>query len=320
MWYHVFIIVAASVATFHISNWLGDSLDRLSRAGRINPLVRGLVLDAIASSFPEFATVIVGLMHGTFEVGLGTIAGSAMFNIAVIPAICGIAVGDLRADRAVILRDGVIYLAIVVAFVLVTTFGVTESPEQSHISVLSGWVGIIAYIFYVGMMFLLVGRDNNVENSIKLRKPEWVWHFTRVGLTMVGIGVASHFMVGSGLELARHFGISEVALGVTILAAATSLPDTFLSLRAARRGDAEGAIANAFGSNAFDILICLGVPIVYLGGITVEWSQSRPIVLSLLAATVAVVWLMRDGKLSRCESYSLLTAFVVWWGAVMVLL
>ena len=132
---------------------------------------------------------------------------------------------------------------------------------------------------------------------------------------IVGIGVATHFLVHSSLAVFARIGLSEAIAGVTILAAATSLPDTLLSVFAVRRGDPAGAVANAFGSNSFDILICLGLPIAVTGGVMVNWAVSWPILIFLLASTLgAVLFMLTDWKLSRKEAAIMAATYVLFNG------
>ena len=139
----------------------------------------------------------------------------------------------------------------------------------------------------------------------------------RIVLGMIGVGVACHFLVDYGLELVHVLGFSAAVAGVTVLAAATSLPDTLLSVFAARRGDADGAIANAFASNTFDILICLGLPIVVMGGLAMNWDEGWPILMCLLLSTLtSILFMITDWKISRTESIIKLGLYVAFCVAI----
>jgi len=312
MWLQYLFLVVALVSTYKASKYLGDCTDELARITAVNTLIRGLIIDAAASSFPEFATVIQGLIKGSFEIGLGTIAGSAIFNIMVIPAICAIAVKGLKVEKKIIFRDGLFYFLVVIIFIIITSFGIIpDNPNYRFISALSGGIGVIVYIIYIIIMLLIFGGDKK-NSAKKLRIRDWAIYGFKIVLSLFFIWLSTALVVSSSLKIAANWGVSEALFGLLFLATSTSLPDLFISLNAAKRGDLNGAVANAFGSNVFDILICLGLPILWRGGVEIKWSQSRPILISLIIINVVIGYLMRDGKLSVKEGWTLVVLFLGW--------
>jgi cation:H+ antiporter len=139
----------------------------------------------------------------------------------------------------------------------------------------------------------------------------------RILVGMAGVGIACHFLVEHGLRLFTALGLSAAVAGVTVLAAATSLPDTLLSVFAAKRGDGDGAIANAFASNSFDILICLGLPILVVGDLEMNWDEGWPILACLLGSSLtAVLFMITDWKITRTESVLKLAIYLGFCSAV----
>ena len=331
------IIIATAVGIWFFSEMLSKGTDAIGTRFRINPGVRGATLDAVASSFPELCTVVIALFAGAFDAGIGTIAGSALYNILVIPAVSVFVGGPLAIQKQVVRRDGFLYVAVVVALILTIWFGpqAVEGDKVSHF--LSPWAGACAIVVYLGYVTVLVlqarkgGKtpekpseqetqstpdDAQQEPSEEPAKPLPIWKialFVIIGIS--GIGVATHFLVHASLALFKVIGLSEAIAGVTVLAAATSLPDTLLSVFAVRRGDADGAVANAFGSNSFDILVCLGLPILVTGGVYVDWGASWPLLSFLLASTlVSVFFLLTDWRLTRREAIVMAATYLLFMG------
>jgi cation:H+ antiporter len=316
---HVGTIVLAALGIFVFSHLLSTGTNAIGQRYRINPGVRGATLDAVASSFPELCAVLVALYAGAFEAGVGTIAGSALYNILVIPAVSVVVGGPLQVQKAVVRRDGFLYVAVVVGLILAAWFGPeTRSPaEVTHrLSWGVGLAGLLIYVAYVVVLALQArtstplrpAEGNGKDASFRLGNVVLL-----VAIGIAGIGLATHFLVHASLELFRAFGLSEAIAGVTLLAAATSLPDTLLSVFAARRGHADGAVANAFGSNSFDILICLGLPILVVGGVEVNWAESWRILVFLLASTLAsVLFLITDWRLTRREAAAMGGAYALF--------
>ena len=315
---HALIIMLTVGGIFLFSHQLSRGTSALGERFRIDPSVRGATLDAVGSSFPELCTVVVALYLGSFDAGLGTIAGSALYNVLVIPAASVLVAGPLRIQKNVVRRDGLLYVFVVTGLLLATWFGREKHGEHvtHELGTWVGVVGIAVYLAYVAVLVLQARRGSGVgttgrsgptrpeERTATNQKPFSALKTTgALVFGIAGIGVSTHFLVHSALAVFHKLGFSDAVAGVTLLAAATSLPDTLLSVFAARRGDADGAIANAIGSNSFDILICLGVPIVVVGGVLVEWDQSWPILAYLLASTIlSVVFLVTNWRLTRREA------------------
>lgn len=328
------IVLVATVGIFIFSAMLSRGTNAIGVHFGINPGVRGATLDAVASSFPELSAVVAALLMGAFDAGVGAVAGSALYNILVIPAISVLIGGPLEIHKQVIRRDGFLYVVVVLGFLIAIWLG----PEGSGGAVVhrfDWWEGLICVLVYIGYVVVLVWQarkrpketgeqapSSPTDEKTEASSPEqaaslpefkaWKVIIQMVG-GIAGIGLATHFLVHSSLQIFAEIGLSQAVAGVTLLAAATSLPDTLLSVYAVRRGDADGAMANAFGSNTFDILICLGLPVLVVGGVAVSWAESWPILIFLLGSTIASVYFLITGwSLSRREAVVMGVLYVVF--------
>ena len=320
------VIILCTVAIWWCSEQLAHGTSVIGRVYRIPAGVRGATLDAVASSFPELCSVVFALIAGHFGAGVGVIAGSALFNILVIPALVSLAVGGVTVRSGVIKRDGLLYVAVVIAFIVIFYLGAPGEAEGFRR--LSPWTGAGAIVLYAGYVLALILQARSkpedgpgtepVEGGAEPQDGDSVpASVGRILIGMAGVGVACHFLVNYGLQLTELLGFSPAVAGVTVLAAATSLPDTLLSVFAARRGDADGAIANAFASNTFDILICLGLPVLISGGLELNWNQGWPVLACLLISTLTAVMLMiTDWKITRGESLFKLGLYFAFCAAI----
>lgn len=313
---NITIALAATLAIWLFSTLLSGGTEALGKRFHIKPSVRGATLDAVASSFPEFCAVVFAVLAGSFEAGVGTIAGSALFNILIIPAAAALITGELRIRSEVVRRDGSLYLAVVIGLIVAIWLGPRTEVDGTELHALPLWIGLLAIAIYAGYVVLLVlqaRHDRVPPPSERTQSFSPLGIAAKVTVGMAGVGVATHFLVHSVLALFRGWGFSEAIAGVTVLAAATSLPDTILSVYAARRGDADGAVSNAFGSNSFDILICLGLPIFVMGGVRVDWANSWPVLAFLLGSTlVSITFLFTELTLTRRESAVMIAIYVVF--------
>jgi len=294
------VIVLSSMIIWRAGDFFTPAAEFIGEHYRMPQSVKAAVIDAVASSFPEFAVAIIAVFYlGHAEVGIATVIGSALYNVLVIPAAVGlVAVSPVLVSREVIWRDNLYYV-----FVVFMLLGVLWLfPSEWGIG-----VAIFFFVLYLGYIYLLQQhtkrhRENTAngvtetnenpveeeEDEIEVNSPGAAWSW--VGGMMLVMGGASHFLVESSIQLGEIIGVHQVIMAFVVIAAGTSVPDMVISVISARRGNYDAAISNVFGSNIFDICICLSVPVLLALALT---GQNTPInlpqswlVLMLLGATV----------------------------------
>lgn len=311
MIFEIITILIATITTWYASKILAKGTEGLGNRYNISSSVKGATLDAVGSSFPEFCTVVFAIIAGSFEAGLGAIIGSALFNILIIPALCVIVSKDMKINKEVVYRDGFIYITTIVLLITSAFYGYVDHIDM-NLHFIPGWVGLVAMILYIGYIILLTIQSKNDEfQKVEVNTLGKVIFFFISG--MIGIAVSIHFLVNASLNLFDYLGLSRITAGVTILAAATSLPDTVLSVISAKRGESDAALSNALGSNTFDILICLGMPIFIMGGLYINWYESSNMLFYLLGSSViSIVLISTNWILSKFEANVMLTVYMVF--------
>lgn len=225
------------------------------RAG-LSPLSAGLTIVAFGTSSPElFASVKAALsQHG--DIAVGNVVGSNSFNIGIILGLAAL-VCPVPVHRQVIKIDAPIALlaAFLLAFLLLNdTLGRFEG--------LLLLVGIVAYTW---MNIVLARRQagEGAEDSPDSGVPSVSRHWGMdIALIVVGLGLlmfGSSLLVERSIVLAKALGVSEAVIGLTIVAAGTSMPELATSLVAAVRKQPDIAVGNVVGSNIFNILGILGL-------------------------------------------------------------
>ena len=302
------------------SGWLDTASERLAVYYELPPVVRGAVIAAVGSSFPELSTTVIStLVHGSFELGVAAIVGSAIFNILVIPAVsCLFGGGPLSASREVVYKEALFYMLAVAALMLAFTFAVVYLPDPSGrlVGTMSRWIAagpVALYLLYLFTQF----QDAQEYHAEPPEEPVQAWReWGRLVASLALILVGVELLVKAALGLGQALGTSEFLWGVTVVAAGTSLPDAFVSARAAKAGDGETSLANVLGSNTFDLLIALPVGILIAGSATISLGTATPMMAALTFATLILFVMLRtDMSLSRAEAVGLLAlyaAFVVW--------
>lgn len=232
---------------------------RLAAAIGISPLVIGLTVVAFGTSSPELAVSMVSAWTGQADIAVGNVVGSNIFNILVIIGLSALIVPLIVAQQLVRL----------------------DVPLMIGISFLTlalGWNGSIgraegAMLFGILMLYLVflvrISRKESAEVQLEYaqefgdrRFGAWGQRLFHLGLVVVGLVllvVGSRWLVAGAIALARLLGVSELVIGLTIVAGGTSLPEVATSVVAALRRERDIAVGNAVGSNIFNLLGVLGL-------------------------------------------------------------
>lgn len=298
MWIEIgFILSAAAVISVLISEACDPFADAAQWVGcrlRLPPSVRGATLDAIASSMPELFTglffVTVALFGNKDQTqrmmasaeGYGstiaTCAGSSIYNLILIPAVCAIAMSFSRRHRPhidvareVVNRDGM--------WVIFTQMGLLVFLFQPKLEWWMGVAALAAYAVYVLHLYVatrrfqakLDGGEITTEEpndtasiffgSCQVRLNGYTSAIILLVSTFVA-AIACYLLVDLTNQSAAKLDVSPFFVAVILTAAVSSIPDTFMSLGSARRGDDAGAMSNVFGSNIFDICIGMSIPLL----------------------------------------------------------
>ncbi|MBR43188.1 MAG: hypothetical protein CME18_02045 [Gemmatimonadetes bacterium] len=307
---------------------LEEATDRLARYHGIPDAVKGSVLLAVASSMPELVTALLASsVHQDFELGLSAIIGSAIFNILVIPACAVYARGrPLGANRALVYREAQFYLVSV--FVLMVTLSLSviygglgtqglSGGGEIYLGEFSRSLAVFPLLLYGLYLYIQLQEvkstpdENRLRDGINAIKEGGIL-LGCIGLILVGVEV----LLRVAITLGEMLGTPTFLWGMTIVAAATSVPDTFVSVRASVRGRDESSLSNVFGSNVFDLLVAVPLGVIVAGSIVVNFTQIVPMMMFLILATVVMlVFMLRSMEITIRESHVMIllyVAFGIW--------
>lgn len=263
----VFLVIGAE--------FLVRGASRLAAALGISPLVIGLTVVAFGTSAPELAVSVKAALDNQAGIAVGNVVGSNIFNVLLILGLSAL-IAPLLVSKQLIKFDVPFMIALSVSMFLFALDG-----NFSRIEGIIWFGGLIIYI-----SFLIYKSRQDSKKAAEAIDPEvaellgdpsekQAW-LKNLGLILVGLAlliVGSRWLVESAVIFAKHFGVSEVVIGLTIVAAGTSLPELVTSIIAAIRGERDIAVGNVVGSNIFNIMAVLGLTsIIAPAGIPVENS------------------------------------------------
>ena len=317
----ILIIIASSFFIYLAGKKFAESSSKIGDYFRIPRDVKGATLDAISSSLPELLVALFAvIIFKQFEVGIGTIAGSALFNLLVIPGICVfLAPIAFKVGRKVIARDALFYLISIFALIILIIYFKKWGIIISLILIAI----YLIYIFEIATHTKKHRRENQDKKGKSKKGINITKEFIIFFLTMAVIAFFAYLLTDHSIQLSNFLGVPAIIIAFTVTAAATSLPDTIISASNARKGDIDDATSNVFGSNIFDILVGLGLPLliytVIKGPLTIMFDNLE-IVLGLLGATILTIYFfMNDDILSKKEATILLLLYALFITYVILL-
>ncbi len=275
------------------SDWLVDGLETIARAKGVPESVLGVLISAPGTSLPEFGSAIVSSLEGYSEVGVGCVVGSNVYNICGIIGITALLV-PLTVGKYPF-RDTLIAVGIGILLLLLVMHGLG----------LEWYEAIFLLILYAIYAYSLTKREEEApqeaeEEGEAKKVYETTWKTYAKVVCGIGLFVVAikWCLVDGTIDLAKAIGYPAALLGYTLLAIATSLPETFTTLNAARRGMGDLAVTNITGSNNFNILMGLGVPAILTGKVQAKpWDPTLILYMIVITAILAIP--TRMGKLGR---------------------
>lgn len=287
---------------------------KIATALGIAPLIIGLTVVAFGTSSPELAISINGALSGQADIAVGNVLGSNIFNILFILGLSAL-ITPLYVSQQLIRFDVPVMIGLSTVVLLVSL--------DQIVNLFDGLLLVAGLVFYIGILIFLSLRKRSVESDpdqeLKVKessneKINWLLNSILVagGLALLVLG--SRWFVNSAVSFASYLGVSELIIGLTIVAAGTSMPEVVTSVIAAVRGERDIAVGNVVGSNIFNILGVLGISsIVAPSGIPVsEAIVGFDIPLMIAVAIACLPIFFTGGTISRWEGGLFLSYYVAY--------
>jgi cation:H+ antiporter len=308
------LFLVSVIAGLGILAWSSDKFvdgaSALARITGIPPLIIGIVIIGFGTSAPEMLVSVSAAMNGTPGMALGNAIGSNITNIALILGITAMLIA-LPVQSTIVKRE--------VPLVLLAGLFSWWLIGDGDISRFDGVLLIILLFVLLGWMAYAANRerDKAFENEVNSTTTEeeltykQALFWTLSGLVL--LAVSSKMLVWGATGIAVAFGVSDLVIGLTIVAIGTSLPELAASLNSARKGEVNLAVGNIIGSNLFNNLAVMGLAAIIAPFATPQEVLTRDMPIMLILTVLIVVFTFTPPKrniISRWEAIVLLSIFI----------
>nr|WP_319553183.1 calcium/sodium antiporter [uncultured Vibrio sp.] len=293
--------------------WSADKLvfgsAAIARNVGISPLVIGMTILAMGSSAPEMMVSATAALDGKTDTAVGNVLGSNIANIALILGITAL-IKPLSISSGVIRRE----LPLMIAVTLIAG----AILWNNH---LGFYEGALLFVLFGAFLFVMLqisrkeqksgdafldDQESEIPEGVSNSKAA-IW----VVLGLVLLPVSANILVDNAVIIAKHFGMSDLVIGLTIIAIGTSLPELAASLAGVLKGEDDMAVGNIIGSNVFNILAVMGIPGIINPSMLSEYAMGRDFWVMLgVSLLLVAMCLGRSRSINRVEGAVLFACFI----------
>jgi len=276
----------------------------------ISPMMIGLTIVAMGSSAPEIVVSAIASANGNMNTAVGNALGSNITNIALVLGITAL-VKPLLVSSTTLKRE--LPALLIISLIAIGFMFDGELKSYEGIILLGLFIFVLAMMAWLSLQ---VDKEDPLVTETADEIPKGVSNTSAliwIGVGLVILPLSAHFLVNSAVEIARYMGISDLVIGLTIIAFGTSLPELAASVAGVLKGEDDLALGNIIGSNIFNLLAVLGMPGLIAPGILDPDVYNRDMYV-MLGLTLLLFLFSFDliGKrtISRTNGFILLACFI----------
>ena len=294
----LFLLLAGFALIVFAADVLTDGAIHIAHLHKIPPVVIGLTIVALGTSAPEIVVSIVAAYNEKSALAIGNVIGSNIANIGLVLGLTAL-ITPPELDLKHLNREYLIlFVVMLVTYILIA---------DSFLGLIDGLILLLGLATLLTYLFFKARYQSQPLENFKLKPHPWV----RIALGLTLLPLSADMIISSSVDVARYFGISELVIGLTIVALGTSLPEVVTSIVASLKGQFQLALGNIIGSNLFNILAVLPFVAIIHPDVVPEKVISRdlPTMVFFTILLVALSVLSRKRALSRYKGALLLAIY-----------
>ncbi len=281
------IFIAAMTALIYGADFIIKESERIALHFNISHFVIGATLVAFGTSLPEMAASMVASSHDKSDMAVANVVGSVIFNITLVLGAVFVIAKSMKPNRDLFALDSAwVVVPVVIFFIMI---------QDGQIGRIDGMLYLLLMVSY--LVFLFTSSKDDLEGEIDddLASEKFNWAKTAV-LLIIGFTLTiggANFVIESGTNIARDFGVSEWLIGIFLISLGTSLPELVVSLVAVKKGNAEMSIGNIIGSNVANFSMVLGAASL-VNPLSVDLIATKFDMMIMAAASITLVFVLAN--------------------------
>ncbi len=306
----VFLLILGLAILIYGGDFLVKGATKIALSLHISPLVVGLTIVAFGTSAPEMLISITSALAGSPDLTMGNVIGSNICNLALVLGIT-VLIGPIKVKSDSVRIDWPMAMGSSAMLYFLVREGVITTYEGIIFICILGF-----YTFYIIQRSRKISKteveQSNPDQGETLSRLDLIKDILLIVIGCLGLYYGSEWFVTSAQELARHWGVSERVIGITVLALGTSLPELVTAITASLKRETDLALGNLMGSNIFNVLSILGVTSI-IKEIHVSDEIINHDMLPMLGITLIILPMMLyNRKIGRIEGGVLLFIYLFY--------
>jgi len=313
MLFNIFLLLAGLLFLVWSADKFVYGSSALARNLGLPPLLIGLTIVAMGSSAPEMFVAVTASLSGRPDTAIGNVLGSNVANISLILGITAL-FGAIRVSSQTLFRE--IPLMLIATLVAGYCLHDQQFSRAEALLLLLLFIGLMGYLIWHAIANRAKDRlADEAEQDIPRDVATWKALFW-IAVGIILLPISANWMVDGAAGIAQYFGLSDLVIGLTIIAVGTSLPELAACIMGVLRREEDLAIGNIVGSNLFNILAVLAIPGLIAPGTVDAAAASRDFYMVLATSTALALFILLSGRkhrsLRRWHGVVLLITFVCY--------
>ncbi len=293
------IFIASLSALIYGADFIINESERIALHFNISSFVIGASLVAVGTSLPEMAASMTASYYHKSDMAVANVIGSVIFNISLVLGLVFLIAKNINPKRDLFTKDSAWGLFPVLIFILMIIDG--------KINRIDG----ILFLFIMVAYVIFLSSDakeltNEIDESLKKEKFNWLKSIFLLGVGFALVVGGADYTIQSASSIARGWGVSEWLISLLLIAFGTSLPELVVSIKAARKGNADMAIGNIIGSNVANFSMVLGASAL-INPILIDVQKNIFDIIAVLIVSVMLVFITANRLYSKSAGIVLLT-------------
>ena len=296
---------------------LVDGATSMARRLNVSDLVIGLTVVAFGTSTPELFVNIIASFKGNTDIAIGNVLGSNIANILLILGISSI-LYPLAVTKGTVWKEIPFSLLAAIVLLFMANDRILDGAAASALTRIDGLTFLCFFTIFIYYTFSIAARVEGMEEHISAGEYGWRRSLLYMLVGLAGLTIGGKWIVDGAVALASHLGISELVIGLTIVAVGTSLPELATSAVAAYKKNADIAVGNVVGSNIFNIFFVLGIsatirPLPFQTKSNIDLGM-------VILSSLMLFFFMFTGKKRSLDRWEGIVCLIIYVGYITILI
>lgn len=311
---YIFLIIGF-IAIIKASDILVDSASSIAIKCRVPKMLVALTIVSFGTCAPEIAISFTSIINKNGTMAFANVIGSCIVNVFLIIGLASL-LHPIKVKHETVQKELPILLLITTSFSVLMLDSLFNKTHPNVFSRADGIVLMILFLMFVTYLVQMLHRKEKEPKKVNVKYDNILLAIVLLILSICVISVSSDIIVTNAIKIAKSLNISEKLITMTAIVIGTSLPEMFMTVSSARKGEFDMAIGNIIGTNIFNICIVLGLPVAIYGDISLNSFSIIDIIVVFLTSLDLYLFARSERTISKAEGLTMLLIFVVYYASV----